>query len=165
MNWYLPLHSLCKCVPYCKYSKIEKNLTPVIWVRSGEVNKFQYVITVSISLPIQFVLGSKHSSPLTLSMAWVRASQSVVRFAVAICDLGRTGPLLYKNVWLSHIFSVMDWQTYWEFWHYYLLTSFSVCWNVREIAAWRCIIALTATYMYGNNSYMNNFCVRHTLTI
>jgi hypothetical protein len=32
-----------------------------------------------------------------LSMARVRASQSMVTFAVAVQVLGRTGPLLYKQ--------------------------------------------------------------------
>ena len=42
---------------------------------------------------------------------------------------------------------------------------FSVCCNVKEIAAQMYIIVLIATYMYESNSYMNNFCVQHTITI
>lgn len=63
--------------PNVHIARVKKNLTRVIWVQSGEVNKFKYIITVSVSPPIQFVLGSQHTS----------SSQSTVTFAVAIWDL------------------------------------------------------------------------------
>lgn len=38
-----------------------KELTRVIWVASGEMNKFKYVLTKSISLPVPFVEYSSSS--------------------------------------------------------------------------------------------------------